>query len=408
MLGRVRTPLLWAFVGLVSLWHAAAAAMAEPLALALSAPAANATTHLPLMEVQGGAGRGAAASWDLALVLDLSESTLHPSGLDLDGDGPEGRTDPALLARFVPSGFAGPGLAKRLADELDFEDTILAAELEAASVLIARVAGPRLRTGLIGFSDQARVLAPLGSPPAALERALADLRTHLGEHLRGTHYSAAIEAAQRMLVPDPEAAGDGRQRAIVFLSDGAPSLPVFDGDHGRGAALRATREAGLAGIQLFAFAFGDEGAAATELLAQMAEWMEGRSARIAQPEQLVSALRELALVDVARVVIRNSTTGTPARALRLFPDGSFDALVSLAEGQNLLRIEAFSGDGSGVYLERTVERLPGSAAAGEAERGRELLSQLRQRTAEMEAWAEVEQRRQEQRRSLTVETDPKP
>jgi len=113
-------------------------------------------------------------------------------------------------------------------------------------------------------------------------------------------------------------------------------------------------------------------------------------------------------VDVARVVIRNATTGAPARALRLFPDGSFDALVSLTEGQNVLRIEAFASDASGAYLERTVDRLPGSAAGDEAAQGRELLSKLRQRTAEMEAWAEVEQRRQEQRRSLTIEAGPRP
>jgi hypothetical protein len=408
MLGGVRTHLLRALVALAGLVHAPAAAMAEPPALVVSAPAPNATTHLPLIEVQGGAGRGAGAAWDLAIVLDLSESTLHASGLDLDGDGPEGHTDPGLLERLAATGFAAPGLRNRLAEEVDFEDTILAAELEAASVLIARVAGPRLRTGLIGFSDQARVLAPLGSPPAALERALTDLRIHLGEHLRGTHYAAAIEAAHRLLVPEPEAPGDGRQRAIVFLSDGAPSLPVFDGDHGRGAALRATREAGLDGIRLFAFAFGDEGAAATELLAEMAEWTEGRSARVAQPEQLVSALRELALVDVARVVIRNVTTSASARALRLFPDGSFDAFVTLTEGPNRVRIEAVAGNGSGAVLERIVERLPGSAAADEAARGRELISELRQRTAEMEAWAEVEQRRQEQRRSLTIEANPRP
>ncbi len=408
MLDRVRAQLLHALVAVAFVVIPPAGAAAEPPALAVTAPLPDTATHLPLIEVAGGAGRGAAAGWDLALVLDLSESTLHASGLDLDGDGPEGRTDPALLARLAPSGFAGPGLAKRLAEEVDFEDTILAAELEAASVLIARVTGPRLRTGLIAFSDQARVLAPLGSPQAALEQALADLRIHLGEHLRGTHYAAAIQAAHGMLVPDPAAAPDGRQRAIVFLSDGAPSRPVFYGDGGREPALDATREAGLAGIHLFAFAFGDEGAAATELLAQMAEWTEGRSARIAQPEQLVGALRELNLVDVARVVIRNTTTGAPARALRLFPDGSFDALVTLAEGPNLLRIEAYAGDGTGAYVERSVERLPGSAAGDEAARGRELLAQLRQRTAEMEAWAEVEQRRQEQRRSVTLEAAPRP
>ncbi len=408
MLGRVRAQLLQALVAVAFVVNTPAGATAEPPALAVTAPPPDSATHLPLIEVAGGAGRGAGAGWDVVLVLDLSESTLHPSGLDLDGDGPEGRTDPALLERFVPSGFAGPGLVKRLAEDFDFEDTILAAELEAASVLIARSAGPRLRTGLIAFSDQARVLAPLGSPPAALDRALADLRIHLGEHMRGTHYAAALDAAHRMLVPDPAAASDGRQRGIVFLSDGAPSLPVFDGDHGRDAARLAAREAGLDGIHLFAFAFGDEGAAATELLAQMAEWTEGRSARIAQPEQLVSALRELALVDVARVVVRNTTTGTPARAQRLFPDGSFDALVTLAEGPNVLRIEAYASDGSGAFVERTVERLPGSAAGDEAARGRELLSQLRRRTAEMEAWAEVEQRRQEQRRSLTIEASPRP
>lgn len=385
-----------------------AAATAEPPALRIDAPAPGAETRLPLIELSGGAGRGASAGWDIAIVLDLSESTLHSSGLDLDGDGPGGRSDPALVAAFRPTGFAGPSLAKRMQGDFDFEDTILAAELEAAGVLAARVAGPRLRTGLIGFSDDARVLAKLGSPPAELAQSLAGLRTQLGEYLRGTHYAAAIEAAQQMLVPDPDAPQEGTQRAIVFLSDGAPSLPVFGGDKGRSEALDAAREAGLAGIRLFAFAFGEEGAAATEVLAQMAEWTDGRSQRVEQPEQLVTALRELNLVDVARVAIHNTTTGLPARALRLFPDGSFDALLGLAEGENVLRVEAFASDGSGVYLERRVQRLPGAADAGEAARGRELLAKLRQRTAEMEAWAEVERRRQEQRRSLTIEAAPTP
>ena len=386
----------------------AGAATAEPPALRLDAPAPGASTHLPLVEVAGGAGRGASAGWDLAIVLDLSESTLHPSGLDLDGDGPNGRTDPALVEAFVPTGFAGPGLKQRLAQGFDFEDTILAAELEAASALVARVTGPRLRTGLIGFSDRAQVLAPLGSTPAALERALAELRTHLGEHLRGTHYAAAIEAAHRMLAPDPAAAADGKQRAIVFLSDGAPSLPVYWGDGGRKPALEAAREAGLDGIRIFAFAFGEEGAAATEVLAEMAQWTEGRALRVEHPETLVTELRELRLVDVSRVAIANTTTGAAARAVRLFPDGSFDGLVTLAEGENVLRIEAYASDGSGVYVERQVVRLAGPADAAEAARGQELLATLRRRTAEMEAWAEVEHRRREQRRSLTIEATPGP
>jgi hypothetical protein len=375
-----------------------ALASAEPPALRIDVPAPGTATRLPLVEVAGGAGRGAGKRWDVAVVLDLSESTLHPAGLDLDGDGPGGRSDAALVSRLARE---SPALAQRLADA-DFEDTILAAELEAAATLLARTTGPRMRTGLVGFSNRATVLAPLGSPLAAQLQTLEELPSRLGEHLRGTHYASALAEAQRVLAPVP---GDGVERAVVFLSDGAPSLPVFYGDGGRTEALAAAREAGLAGIRIFAFSFGAEGVAAVEVLEQMAEWTDGRAARVSEPEQLVSALRELALVDVARVAITNATTGAPARAVRLFPDGSFDALVSLAEGENVIRVEAFASDGAGVRGERNVRREAGEAGAEEAARGRELLDQLRRRTAEMEAWAELERRRQEQRRSLAVEPD---
>jgi hypothetical protein len=122
----------------------------------------------------------------------------------------------------------------------------------------------------------------------------------------------------------------------------------------------------------------------------------------------VTALRELALVDVARVSITNATTGAPARAVRLFPDGSFDALLGLAPGENLVRVEAFASDGSGVFRERRIERRDGAAEGAEAARGQELLRKLRERTAEMEAWAEVERRRGEQRRSLEIQPAPPP
>jgi hypothetical protein len=92
--------------------------------------------------------------------------------------------------------------------------------------------------------------------------------------------------------------------------------------------------------------------------------------------------------------------------VRLFPDGSFDGLVTLQPGANQLRIEAFSRDGARTRVDRAVRRLPGSADEVEAAQGRQLLDALRQRTAEMEAWAEVERRRQQQRRTLTIEAAP--
>lgn len=140
----------------------------------------------------------------------------------------------------------------------------------------------------------------------------------------------------------------------------------------------------------------------------MAEWTDGEARHVEHPEQLVSMLRELNLGDVERVTIRNLSTDTAARALRLFPDGSFDGLVTLQLGANRLRIEAFGRDGGRTRVEREVRRLPGSADDAEAAQGRALLDALRQRTAEMEAWAEVERRRQEQRRTLTIEPAPGP
>jgi hypothetical protein len=388
---------LWALPG------NAQPAAATPLALRVEAPAQDTATQLPLVEVRGHAGSDAGAGWDVVIVLDLSESTLHPSGLDLDGDGPGGRTDPALLAAFRPTGFAGPGIQKRLREELDFEDTILAAELEAARALVARLEGERFRTGLVGFSDRAHVLAPLGTPPDALIATLDELEHTLGEHLRGTHYRAAVRAAQELLVPNGDRPSERRRRAVIFLSDGAPSLPVFWGDGGRRPALEAAREAGLHGIHIYAFAFGTEAAEATEVLEQMAEWTDGEAKHVEHPEQLVSMLRELNLGGVERVAIHNVSTDVPARAVRLFPDGSFDGVVTLQPGSNLLRIEAFGDDGRRSSVDRAVERLPGASSGSEAARGRALLDALRQRTAEMEAWAEVERRRQQQRHTVTIE-----
>jgi len=182
---------------------------------------------------------------------------------------------------------------------------------------------------------------------------------------------------------------------------------VFFGDAGRLPALEAAREAGIDGIHVFAFAFGIGVEDATEVLDRMAEWTEGRAQKVEHPEQLVSYLRELNLTDVERIAIQNVTTGAPARAVRLFPDGAFDALVTLAEGPNLLRIEAYGRDGRGLRVDRNVVRL-GGGAGDEAAQGQALLDALRQRTAEMEAWAEVERRRQEQRRSLEIEARPGP
>jgi hypothetical protein len=382
----------------------AGAAGAQPAVFAVQVdePVVGATVRAPLVEVRGQAGSSRARGHDLVVVLDLSESVLHDTGVDLDGDGPEGRTDPDFLRGLEAQPGARPGALQTLRERRDFEDTLLAAELEAAEALIERLEPPRFRTGLVVFSDDARVVAPVGSPPARLREALADVRDGFQRELRGTNFAAALETARAALVPDLADPPTDRELGIVFLSDGAPTLPVH-GTRARDAAVEAAAVAGLAGIRLHAFALGPDGVQALDVLEEMAALTGGRVEQVARPAETAARLRRLDLAGVAEVAIENETTGEPARAVRLFPDGSFDGFVELAPGANRLRIGARSRGGERAEARLEVVRRDEPATGDEAARLRALLDELRRRTAEMAAWARMEERRREQVKVLEVE-----
>ncbi len=365
--------------------------------------AAQSRVRLPLIEVKGHAGAAGGRGHDVVIVLDLSDSTLQDSGVDLDGDGPGGRTDPAFLARLAARPDVGPGLVKRLREELDFEDTVLAAELDAAEALIQRLDPRRFRVGLVVFSDDARVVAPVGSSPARLAESLRDVREGFYHELHGTHFAAAIDAAHAALVPDLAHPPLDRELAIVFLSDGAPTLPVHD-DRATRDAVEAAAAAGLAGIRLYAFALGREGQEALGVMREMASLTGGRVEPIERPAEIVTALAGLSLADLAGLRIENATTGSDARALRTFPDGSFDAFVALAPGPNRIRFAARSEDGAVATAWREVELTAGVADA-EAARARTLLEELKRRTAEMRLQAEMERRRRVPKKVLEIEPE---
>ncbi|MDX1650550.1 MAG: hypothetical protein R3263_11925, partial [Myxococcota bacterium] len=113
------------------------------------------------LEVRGHGGTRRGSGHDVILALDLSESTLEDTGVDLDGDGPTGGTDPALLA-WLENQRGEDDLVRRFRRQ-DFEDTVLAAELAAAEALVERLDPSRFRVGLVVFSDEARVVAPLAA-----------------------------------------------------------------------------------------------------------------------------------------------------------------------------------------------------------------------------------------------------
>ena len=373
----------------------AASPAAVPGWLELFSPEPSASeSSVPLLEVRGQAGARGLAGHDLVLVIDVSDSATRASGLDLDGDGEAGVTSPARLRRLAEEDGASDALVKRLA-ALDLEDSVLFAELAAAEQLVARLQPRRVRIGIVTFSDEARVRAPLGAPPAELERALDRIARDFHRDLRGTNFAAAIDTATRLLRPaaDPDAEGEARaprpdparEASILLLSDGTPTLPVH-GDRARLAALSAADRAFAAGIRIYPFALGTGADEGLDVYAGLASRTGGRMERLARPGDAIARLRRVDLADLAELELENVTTGEPGRAVRTFPDGSFDGFVMLAEGDNRVRVTAVASDGRRATAERRVRYAKGDAD-GDVEA---LLRELRRRTRETELWAELE------------------
>ena len=61
----------------------------------------------------------------------------------------------------------------------------------------------------------------------------------------------------------------------------------------------------------------------------------GRFEKIGRPADAIARLRRVDLADLEELRVVNRSNGRPVRALRVFPDGSFDGFVELAPGKNL-------------------------------------------------------------------------
>jgi hypothetical protein len=388
--------------------------------LELDAPSAAETeSPLPLFEVKGHAGARATRGHDVIIAIDVSDSTTASSGRDLDGDGPAGRTDPALW-RDVAARVPDPALLKPLA-ELDLDDSVLFAELAAAGALVERVDPRSLRIGIVVFSDHARVAAPLGSRRERLRAVLDDLRRGgFWSELKGTNFAEAIHASLAELRPppppvDPDAdpkdappprPPPAREASILLLSDGTPTRPVH-GTRAQQFSVEAAQDAAVAGVRVYPFALGTEAEPALEIYAALAAVTGGRFERIDRPGDAVARLRTVDLADLSSLAVENATSGQAGRALRVFPDGAFDAFVPLEPGPNRLRVTAVAADGARAAVERTVVYRPGAAgdAALDAQQ-RALLDELRRRTREVELWAEIERGRSFQVKELELDMEP--
>lgn len=368
--------------------------------------AAEGAADLPLVEVSGQAGARGLRVQDVVLAIDLSDSTIEPCGIDLDGDGEGGRTSDGMrdwLARQ-------PDVRETLLDRVerhDFDDSVLMAELAAAYSIVNHADPRAFRVGIVAFSGHAWVAAPLGSSREDLIDALDHLRWNFFYDLGGTDFAAAVRASAAALGSGKEA--EARQRSVLFLSDGAATggRPVWEVES---AVLAAAREAAEHGIRVYSYALGPEAEQELDVYRGMAELAGGSFEKLERPSDAAARLRAIDFAEAAELEVVNLTTGGAARALRRFPDGSFDALVELGPGANRLRFTARASNGTSEVAERVVRYdRPAELGAAEQEAQRQRLAELaervRERTAETRFIAEMARRQPLQRREIELRAE---
>jgi hypothetical protein len=306
-------------------------------------------------------------TFDVMLAIDVSQSTRHASGADVDGDGEIGE-DPHL-------GLYAPGEFPDDVFSTDPEDTILFAEVAAARALLQGLAGGRTRVGLVTFSGevdletgrqksrdqqdaelQVALTEDFSQVEAALDRVLAR-----GPH-GATNFSAGIRLATRELAGLSGAVSprlEGTQRVILFLTDGLPTFP-----HGQAtmedpgdleAAVGAARVAHSAGIRINTYAIGTNALARPMGATEVARATLGTFTPVVEPAAIVAALQSVSFANVEDVAIVNLTLREDTPDVRLNPDGSFVGFVPVQEGVNRLLVNAIGSDGSEANVELSFE-----------------------------------------------------
>ena len=361
----------------------------EPeLWLEVDAPSEGEVVRLPvaLVELRGRVGQGERGLYDVVVALDRSQSTLLPTGIDLDGDGVVGELrggrDRDVYRGAYERWTTDPG------------DLVIEGELRAARRLLEGL-HPRARVAVMRYSGEARVLAPLGPVPDAV--AALDAWVTRKDGTGSSPASAVIESLDVFEGADPST--PGRPRAVFLLaSDGlaTASMQSRRGPVARTArqeerladreARRAAEKARDAGVVLYVFEIQNQENEDPGLLADMAETTRGRYVYVSEPDALRFALPNPSFASVSSVTIENRTLAEPARAVRLFPNGSFDAFVPLGPGENEVGVRAELPDGRVLELVRRLRYAePERAYPSDTVRMQALLDELRRRTVETQA-----------------------
>lgn len=355
------------------------------------------------------------AEFDVILVIDVSGSTKHASGVDVDGDGETG-INPQL--ELLPPGTFPPDVFNT-----DPGDSILAAEVRAADALVANLDAERVRVGVISFSGEmnsqtggrarydqqdAWVEVPLTGDLAKVRRSLPEILAR-GPH-GGTNFAAGLRLAVTELAGLSGAKSRSRpqsRKVVLFLTDGLPTFPIGSGsasDPGdTEAALNAARLAHKAGVTVNAYALGPNALTNPIAATEISRITLGTFMPVQNPGDIISFLQGVTFANIEDVVFTNLTTREVSYDVRLSPDGSFSGFVPVREGTNRVRITALASNGASGSVELDLE----FETSGLSERELALeLERIRERNKQLMLLIErerIQRFREQQRKVLEFE-----
>lgn len=249
--------------------------------------------------------------------------------------------------------------------------SILHAELESARWMLEDVDPRDTRLGIVAFAAGDRVSPPHPEFASWTEVTLThDLDALVGglDRIAGrgaagsTDIAAGLDRAVDELIgrghslPDP-----GAGKVVVFFTDGTPTHPFPEPEDNERAAIRAAERAAAFGIRVFSFAVGPEALQRPIAAVEMARRTGGIFTPVRDPRDLTTAVKSVRLAGLEELEIENVTRGRGAQRIHLGRDGTFDALVPLTPGKNVVRIRVVVA-GIAAEATREVHYAPGTAS----------------------------------------------
>ncbi|MBW2275235.1 MAG: VWA domain-containing protein [Deltaproteobacteria bacterium] len=353
-----------AVLGCVLAWTpspAVAAAQPAPVVIEISSPIPGEVvknkSHIAPVRGNAQSGSEEPVDFDVFIAIDVSKSTRFPSGMDIDDDDELG---------FNPhEELVAPGTYPEEMVCSDPDDTILAAEISAARLLLEGLEPGRTQVGVIAFSGEvdletgkrmhsnqkdAWVEVPLTEDFARVESALDKILA------RGPHGATNFAAAVHLTVI--ELAGltgaqsrprPGAKKVVQFLTDGVPTFPfgmaASADPEDTEAAISAARLARKAGITINTFALGRHALASPVAAVEMARLTVGSYTPVRNPGEILAFLQGVSFANIDDVVITNISTQEVSYDVHLAPDGTFSGFVPVQEGRNQVQVTVLATDG---------------------------------------------------------------